>query len=82
MPTTPRSDQNIAAASFRGSDASQSAAAASGASGSEATNSAAANQSNSGAEAAQLPKTASALPLLGLAGLGTFFAGFIARFRR
>jgi hypothetical protein len=39
-------------------------------------------QGNGGAEAAQIPQTASALPLLGLAGLGTIFAGFIARLRR
>jgi hypothetical protein len=32
--------------------------------------------------AAKLPQTASILPLFGLEGLGTFFAGLIARFRR
>jgi hypothetical protein len=53
------------------------------ASGSQDANAAAANQSSSaGANGQQLPQTASILPLLGLGGLGTFFAGLIARFRR
>jgi hypothetical protein len=70
------------AATFPGSDANQRSAAASGALSSEATNSAIENPGNSGPKAAQLPQTASTLPLLGLAGLGTFFAGFIPRLRR
>jgi hypothetical protein len=52
------------------------------ASGSQDANAAAANQSSSAGTNGQLPQTASILPLLGLGGLGTFFAGLIARFRR
>jgi hypothetical protein len=52
------------------------------ASGSQDANAAAANQSSSAGANGQLPQTASILPLLGLGGLGTFFAGLIARFRR
>ncbi|HWC16627.1 MAG TPA: hypothetical protein VG498_06415 [Terriglobales bacterium] len=72
---TPATDQNAqsATSTTTGSNAADQNAA-------NANNANAASQGQGNANG--LPQTASPLPLLGLLGLGSFFTGLIARFRK
>jgi hypothetical protein len=75
----PATDQNAqgATSTATGSNAADQNAASAD---QNAANAKSANQGQGNANG--LPQTASPLPLLGLLGLGSFFTGLIARFRK